>query len=208
MFFILFVLVQQVDTSVRQMGSDMSRPGYQPEDTDTALQHVKSRIDLISRTEQQQLIILGLTMYRAWPSIERWVDGGDLRDWTVTCHILAPDFIRRHADVFDDEWATLAASYGSQIRRQSVHAQERHRTTLRVQQYEHVPAVHGFRLGSGDVFLSFAHWDARTNKLASPNRFFEFYPGDDKSLRAEAYRALFDNWVAKASRANLAGPLP
>jgi len=199
MFFVLFFLVQQVDAGVQAVNSELRRVDYRPEDTDSALQRIKTRLDSVADPAHKRLIVLGVTMYRAWPTIERWIDSGDLRDWTVRCFLVHPDYMKSQADVFDNDWVAIAASYHSQIKRRVATAQDRNRTTLEVQLYAHVPAVHGFRLGNGDVFLSFMHWNAETRQLASPNRFFEYHPGEDASPRAEEYRALFDNWVDMAA---------
>lgn len=59
------------------------------------------------------------------------------------------------------------------------------------------PAMHGFRLGTGEVFISFSQWTGEpgARHLDYARQFYERFRANDRSDRAEEYRSLFDNWI-------------
>lgn len=60
-----------------------------------------------------------------------------------------------------------------------------------------MPAVHGFRLGNGDVFVSTLRW--RDKGRLGKHRFpYEYVPAYDVSPEADAARALFRSWFERA----------
>ena len=62
--------------------------------------------------------------------------------------------------------------------------------------YDHLPAIHGFRVENDDVFCSYIHREG--DKLAKPFHFYEHFAATNRSVRARHYRLLFENWLERA----------
>ena len=72
-----------------------------------------------------------------------------------------------------------------------------HNHTIEIYEYDFAPAVHGFWLGNGDVFVSVLRW--RDGDRLGKHRFpYDYVPVHDVTPEADAARALLKNWFERA----------
>jgi hypothetical protein len=151
---------------------------------------------------ERRLDVLGLTLYTAWPTLESWLDQEDeISNWRINLYCLSPEFARQHLLEIPEDWADLAESFLAKV--------ENYRATrsadlaykkiaIELFEYRAFPAIHGFRLNNGTLFVSAVRWDLPSGRLAQPNHPYELFPATDTSDRAETYRSLFANWLDHA----------
>jgi hypothetical protein len=72
-----------------------------------------------------------------------------------------------------------------------------HHHAIELFEYEFAPAVHGFRLGNGDVFVSTLLW-LPEGRLGKHRFSYDYVPARDFSPGGEATRKLFENWFDRA----------
>lgn len=155
----------------------------------------------IKKDSEKSLTVLGLTLYTAWPNLKQWFNDESTRNWSVSMCCLNPDFLRTNHECFNQEWIELANAQCHAIEGQLKHRSKdltERRMKLELIKYNHFPAVHGFQLGNGALFISFIHWSKHGSFLDDPHQFYEYFAPSDKSLRAESFRGLFANWEKKA----------
>lgn len=159
-------------------------------------------------TGDKTLDVLGLTLFTVWPiALQPRLVDGSLRDWKVNVYCLSPDFVEANS-YFSRDWVMQSQAQLTTIQ---AFAQEKTSimngfgTKLSVSKYSFFPAVHGFKTGAGHLFISFIHWLPSAERLETPLQFYEVFLPSDKSMRASVYRALFDNWIARAQRDAAAG---
>lgn len=146
---------------------------------------------------QRTLDVLGITLYTAWTSLKFWVMRPETTDWTV-----------RMAAVMDRTSAMSPWIPGLWQKEAEIHledifetAQLRDVTARRIQlrpyAYDFVPGVHGYRLGNGDLFISFLRWQA-DGRLGKHGYTYEYISGEEQSASATSFRELFDSWFERA----------
>jgi hypothetical protein len=146
--------------------------------------------------EHQKLDVLGLTLYSAWPEIEFFLERPEVKNWTIRLATLDPEAEAARQWV-PDNWPQESATTIAQVREFEKGHATRHGHRIKVYEYDFAPAVHGFRLGNGDVFVSVLRWreEGRLGKHRFP---YDYIPAHDISSEADAARALFKNWFEHA----------
>lgn len=162
------------------------------------------RIRLIDRTDEKVLDVLGMTLYTAWPSIQFWLGRSDLAGWTIRLAAVAHEDHRLSPQVpafwFRDARNNLdaAVSFGK-----STSATQR-QITIQTFGYDFAPALHGYRLGNGDLFYSIVLWQPDGN-LGYEGFSYEFVPHEDHSPSAMAIRSVFESWFQRATQTAWSG---
>jgi hypothetical protein len=155
-----------------------------------------ARAQAIRRPHEREIDVLGMTLYTAWPSLSFWLQHDDVRDWTVRLASLSPAY---HSDLIPEKWGPESAHNIESARLLGASRSFLDRKIdVTVLEYEFMPCVHGFRLGNGDVFISFLRW-SEDGKIGRDGYSYEFIPCEDESDGADAQRALFDSWFTRAT---------
>ena len=147
---------------------------------------------------QRSVDVLGLTLYTAWPHLKGFLDTNEQTGWTIRMLCLDPAFIKS-SEYLDSGWcgsaeATLKSIQTYQVAQTQKLSQRG--VSIDVRCYRCPPAIHGFRIGDGTVYMSASRWEAGV--IAEPHYEYEVFRADDRTNRAEAYRRLFDNWFTNA----------
>ena len=154
--------------------------------------------------------VLGLTLFTAWNQLQGFLQQPETRGWTVRMLCLCPDFTEAGVAGVPAEWAAEARMQAATIRRfiaaQDASLRER-RMSLSLECYRAFPAIHGFMLGNGTLFVSVTRWEDGQDELAKPYHPYEKIEASDHSRRADIYRQMFGNWVDHARR-TAARPAP
>lgn len=169
-----------------------------------AMHVYKPLLDAVRNTppKQRTLDVLCLTGNHAWPQISSWVSQAETSRWTIRLFCLSPTFIAEDKRV-PSAWVDHAKSTFSGVQEfVNRHSQDlqRRRVAISVHLYDSFPGVHGFSVGNGCLFVSCVHWHSN-DKLADPLQQYEGFSAADRSGRADAYRMLFQNWLAHTERA-------
>src|SRR6266446_108964 len=159
----------------------------------------------IAGRARRRIDLLGITLFTAWSNVQIYLQDSRFSDFEITFSCVTPEFIEQ-SGVIPNEWAAESRQRIAEIHqfllRKRVDLAARN-IVVKLFTYAHLPAIHGFRVENDEIFCSFIHWEGRT--VAKPFQFYEHFPAANRSLRAEFYRALFDNWL---ERAQADGPLP
>ena len=154
--------------------------------------------------------VLGYTLFSVYPALTTWLEDDVLANMSINLYALDPAFARS-SPLIRDDWATRSTAEQENIRRlldENAEKLTKRNVTVQIHTYSHIPAIHGFSIGNGSLYISFAIWSR--GQVADPqNAVFERVRGSDDSFHAKALRTLFDNWVKAASTdpgANDAGP--
>jgi hypothetical protein len=171
--------------------------------------HLLGALESGGRGRRRSLEVLGLTLYTAWPQIHAWISEGSAHDLDITLYCLEPEFIVGQSNWIPQYWENHAKAQIDSIRRfTEENAQDIKARSIAINliRYSGFPAIHGFRLGSGELFISFSWWsgDFGNRHLGDPNHFYERFRADDRSARAEEYRSLFGNWIDEARSRGIA----
>jgi hypothetical protein len=158
---------------------------------------LKEKAREITDPEQCEIKVLGLTLYSAWPVLSFFLERPEVHNWTVKLATLSRDAEPSQQWVPGD-WPQESATTVNQVLSFRDKAGKEHRHEIEVYEYEFPPAVHGFQLGNGDVFVSTLQWQ---NGLLGKHRFsYDYVPAHDISPGATAARELFKNWFDRAVR--------
>lgn len=151
----------------------------------------------IVRSDEKRLDVIGMTLYTAWPSINFRLSRPEFRGWTVRM-AAAASVTGTAAAMVPAEWVPEAQRFLSEIENASQRADLRaQKVVLEAYTYDFVPALHGYRLGNGDLFYSILKWD-RSGAISRDGFTYEYVPAEDRSASAEAIRAVFDSWLVRA----------
>jgi hypothetical protein len=158
--------------------------------------HLLERCLAIGDSKHKQLDVLGLTLFTALPFVEFWLMRPELNGWEITMALIDPD--TRAAEWIHNRWPDESrralASVIDASKRGDIVARGIRLTAIA---YDFAPAVHGFRIGTGDVYLATLRWEA-DGRLGVRGMEYEFIPAHDRSDSARAARALFDSWFQRA----------
>jgi hypothetical protein len=196
---VITLLLTTVLLELRELARTIRRDDAGPQHFDTGQMYdtLKARADAIKKREHRRIDVLGLTLFSAWIHIGPiWLDRDGCVDWTIRFATLAKD-AKSTGTMVPDDWLEESAGKAAQIRKYAqLPATKQRRHSIEVVEYDFVPGVHGFRLGNGDLFVSCVRWqeDGKLGKQFT----YEFIPCNDVSFRADAYRALFENWFNRA----------
>lgn len=164
---------------------------------------LKEKVKEITDPGQREIKVLGLTLYSAWPVLSNFLEGPEVREWTVELATLSTAACPSPLWV-PDGWPRESATTVDQVLEFRERQGKEHRHEIKVYEYEFPPAVHGFQLGNGDVFVSTLQWQ---NGILGKHRFtYDYIPAHDVSPGATAVRELFKNWFNRAVRSANEGP--
>lgn len=146
--------------------------------------------------DHQQMDVLGLTLFSAWPELEFFLERPEVRNWRIRLATLSSSAAPTDLCI-PEGWPKESETTVRQVLEFRDGQGADHRHEIEVYEYQSLPAVHGFRLGNGDVFISTLLWksDGRLGKHRFP---YDYYPAHDVSPVAAAARALFKNWFDHA----------
>jgi len=157
------------------------------------------RAERIRSSKERTLDVLGMTLYTAWPSLCFWLERMDTANWHV--RLAAMDDPAGKLDYWVPErWKEQSKANLEAIRAIAEEpALIQRGIAIEAYGYDFLPAVHGFRLGNGDVFISVLLWQP-DGKLGYAPRPYSYLlvPGTDQTDAAHAYRMIFDAWFTRA----------
>lgn len=152
----------------------------------------------ITDPEHREIKVLGLTLDSAWPRLEPFLEWPEIKGWTVKLATLSKDATVAR-EWIPAGWPRESDTTVRQIRDFADGHGTEHDHTIKVFEYGFTPAVHGFRLGNGDVFLATLRWKS-DGRLGQHPFAYDYVPAQDVSAGAEAARALFQSWFDRAVR--------
>ena len=142
--------------------------------------------------EERTVDVLGLTLASTWSSLKFWIRREDVRNWRIRL----TGFVGATEEV-SDEWAPETVASFRSIKETGARDDVRERNvTLETYGYTFAPAVHGFRLPNGDLFIAVTTREA--HEISRQECPYEYVPGDERSTSADALRRLFESWFAAA----------
>jgi len=154
------------------------------------------RARTISDDDLRHLDVLGLTLYSAWPILSFMLQQPEMNSWSIRMATLAPDAEGVSGWVPED-WPRESAGNISQIQTFAGAEGKTRGQAFEVVEYDLIPAVHGFRLGNGDLFISILLWQS-DGRLGKPGFTYDYIACTDVSEGAAASRKLFANWFDRA----------
>ena len=164
---------------------------------------VRAAIQDHPSNEPKILEVLGLTLYATWPQVQAWLKSDSLRGWKIILTSMSPEFLCA-SGFCPPTWCAEAKAIHAAIQAHVTLKQAElsaRNISVEFSTYEAFPAIHGFRVGEREVFISFEHWsETDADILDEPVHFYERIPRTDYSLRAQAYRTLFGNWIDHVKR--------
>lgn len=149
-------------------------------------------------SKEMRLDVVGISLTSTWPLVRRWVDNGRFDGWhfrfAATTSAVNPSCPPRWGTEGSETLAKIA-KYGAATR-----ITER-RIQVAAYGYQHVPVIHGFRTGSGDVFMTTLTWSMSAGKppqlRSYPAAYEHIHPSDDSAYARER-RRVFDAWCDAA----------
>jgi hypothetical protein len=165
--------------------------------------HLEKAIDAVEPKRHRTLDVFGLTLFTAWGRLEPWLASEETKHWRVRLLCISPEFVTSHPSIPNswagdarakiDDVAQFLATRGRELKERKV--------SIELVEYPFVPALHGFLLGNGELFISFTHWEHRAGEdslLSRPNQCYVHFSAEDSSVLAREQRALFENWFERA----------
>jgi len=160
--------------------------------------HLHNVLSEISNKSERSLKVLGLTLYTAWPQISTWLATSDSEDWNIELCVLDPAFAKTTGAI-QDKWISAINSQLEAIN-EFKRINSHRRYSIVVHLYSSLPAIHGFLVGSGALFISFSHWTNNYEQIDDPTYFYEYFRSNDASRRAKLCRVLFMSWFEHAKK--------
>ena len=71
---------------------------------------------------------------------------------------------------------------------------------LQAFEYHHLPVIHGYKLGNGDIWISYVAWLKDSSRLSGADLKYEFIPHADTTTSAVMKRKLFNSWLRASHR--------
>lgn len=150
-----------------------------------------------TRTSDRRLDVLGLTLFSAWPTLSFNLQQREYSDWSIRMATISPHAVEA-AKWLPDDWSEESQANIRAIEKFREEPKIKQRNIqIEILKYDFVPAVHGFRLGNGDIYISNLLWQG-DGRLGKPGFSYEFIPYTETGPSAEAYRELFANWFTRA----------
>lgn len=152
---------------------------------------------------QRSLKVLGLTLFSARNHVIGFALEKDTQGFDIELLCLSPDYLSSGIKGIPADWTGQATQSISDINDFTDRKREHLATNsihLQLSCYRAFPAVHGFLVGNGTLFIAFTLWEEGDDELRLPfaNSPYERVDARDHSERAEVYRALFSNWFEHA----------
>lgn len=161
---------------------------------------LRERAGELADADQLEIDVLGLTLYSAWPQLEPFLRGVVKDTWTVKFATLAENGTAARGWV-PDSWPRESGTTVAQVQQFKSRQGKDHHHVIEIYEYDFTPAVHGFRLGNGDVFISILRWEEEQPgeiRLGKHRFSYDYVPAHDASAEAVAARTLFRNWFDQA----------
>jgi hypothetical protein len=146
--------------------------------------------------------VLGFTLFSIVPRLRRWLTEGSLKKMTLKLHALNPEYIKSEGALPNrwaqdvehnlDELKDFVQRYAAALTEQGA--------TIEVYLYDHLPSVHGMRVGDHALYVSISDWNGDMVELPSEATFIKVSVHDTSDLAVQL-RALYCNWVKAASSA-------
>lgn len=180
----------KVDKKLFHGGTNNIYSDVDNEMTERRLQNLKLNIDII-----------GYTLFSVSPKLEQWKQENKLSNLTLNLYHLDSSFIKESKDI-DPAWEHKLKSCLDEInsfKQSNAQFLKRRKVAINLKPYSFIPAVHGFKLGNGSIYMSVAYWNDDF-KIGHPNyvsKYIKIEPGD-KTQFAHEIRRLFNNWLSKA----------
>ena len=152
-----------------------------------------------SHRKRIEVDILGYTLYSVYHRLRGWHNSGILKNMTLNLHTLSCEFIKSNP-ALNNDWAKQAEDNIQTIiafKDEFKDELSKNKTQINLFSYDHLPAVHGFRIGNGTLMMSFAKW--RKGQIDDPGETeFEIIHSAQRTKRAQAMQKVFDNWIEAA----------
>ncbi|WP_311347967.1 hypothetical protein [Corynebacterium durum] len=161
-------------------------------------QHLFSIVDETRNPKKKVLQVMGMNMRSAWPYISLEIESGRFDDWSLEfATFVGTDFNDSNLKRWSDD---STKNIQSMLRSRSSEDVKARKISISAYSYSYAPAVHGFRLGNGDIFISILHRSSGSGKLTLKKYSYEFISHKDMSRKAICSRELFDSWWNAASK--------
>ena len=142
----------------------------------------------ITEPEHREIEVLGLTLYSAWNQLSIFLERPEVNGWTVKLAVLSEDETFQRPWI-PDSWPEESMTTVNRIREFRDSQGKEHHHMIELFEYEFAPAVHGFRLGNGDVFVSTLLW-LPEGRLGKHRFSYDYVPARDFSPGGAATRKL------------------
>jgi hypothetical protein len=157
---------------------------------------LKEKAGAITDPGHREIKVLGLTLGSAWPILEVFLERPEVEGWTVKLATLSENATAAR-DWVPGGWPEESKTIVRQVREFKARQGVDHKHKIEIFEYDFTPAVHGFRLGNGDIFLSTLRW--RPDGLLGQHRYpYDYVSAHDGSPGAYAVRELFHSWFERA----------
>ena len=151
--------------------------------------------DITTQTNLGQHVtidILGYTLFSVSPRLTEWKAKAILKNITFNLYHLEHAYIVASQDI-DQNWAVLLSGHLSEIKsfqEKNGNFLKENAVHIRIYPFAHLPAIHGFRMSNGCIYLSLANWETDSYKMTRPDTssFYLRLSADDHSEIANELR--------------------
>jgi hypothetical protein len=158
-----------------------------------------ARMRTISRADEKVLDVLGMTLYTAWPTITFWLNRPEFADWTIRLAAVSCSDKGLGLLVPKEWFKETKSNLNRVLETAKAPAIVRRNIKLEPYGYDFMPALHGFRLGNGDLFYSLLSFQ-EDGRIGREQYSYEFVRCEDHSPTAQAMRDIFGSWFERARR--------
>ena len=157
-----------------------------------------------STPAERNLDLLGLTLYISWGQLLPWFKQETTKDWTINIYCISSIEAKIHLKKYiPRDWIKDAENRTNQVKEfieeNRVNLEQRE-VKINFHCYDIIPAVHGFRLGNGKIYMSMTHWSNKTSMLDYDSHPYEIINPDDTSDLAQIKRSVFENWLLRSKK--------
>lgn len=153
------------------------------------------KIILLSETKNNNnLDIIGSTLYTAWPHIHPWLLKETTVNWKINLFLLDPLYIEQNSTLIDNSWKNTSENIIKQIKNvKDIYQNDffQRNVIINLFTYSYFPTIRGFKIND-NILLTFSHW-SRDGLTDYPHYFYECFKSKDNSIRAECYKDLYNN---------------
>lgn len=213
MILIVVTCVTEVSRSASELSEKLNRVEVDrdhdiiPGGTNRIYDDIERELSSRPRAKKKiEVDVLGYTLFSIHRKLKAWKKSGILQSMTINMYHLDELFIEEHPQI-DDGWIHDARKYPEEIRKfveENTEFLEKNNVEIIVRAYRHIPAVHGFRIGDGSLYISFAIWDIDKRIIEEADQCtFERVNASDTSQHAQHLKEVYSNWVSMAKNDNL-----
>ena len=200
---VIVALAVSIFFDVRSLLADENREAAEPaffSDPMDVYPALLSKAAAIKKPEEKTLDIIGMTLYTSWPSVRFWVQRSELSGWTINMSSVF-QLTRRASSHVPQSWYKDSNTNLKSIVEFS-QSDAAAGNALNAFGYDFMPAIHGFRLGNGDLFWSALRWDA-DGRICLEGYTYEYVSGRDQSPLAKSKREVFDSWLRRSQQSKM-----